>query len=264
MMKNLLKKTIFYHVYIFLIIRIRRWLRLHKGSITVVEGIPLSIARCSPYMRNVILDGWYERPERQLCMKYITASDTVVELGSAIGFLALFCIKKIRVARYCMVEANPETIEILKENFVLNQLDPSILQYAVSANDGIAHLDISGEFWANSLVASPPSSQGTLLTVQTRTLASVLREIDFIPKVLIIDIEGSEQDIDPGSLPSDIEVIIIETHAFSIGIQKTQHLLARFDFCGFRAVDQMDNTYCLLRGKRLTDHTTGHSGPHAS
>jgi FkbM family methyltransferase len=255
MLGHIFKKTIIYHIYLYVRIRVRRRLAIHKGGIASECGILLNVGKCTTFMKNVILDGWYERPERQLCDKYLEKSDKIVELGSAIGFLALYCRLRLGIQEFGMVEANPKTIEILKENFKLNHLVPNVLHVAVAREDGVKYLNISGEFWANSLVSPQSHGQENLLAVRTITLPNLLREVGFIPNVLIIDIEGSEKDIDPESIPSEIEAIIIEIHPFSIGIQEAQHLLARFDYCGFRAVDLLEGTYCLLRGQRLKDHS---------
>ncbi|MDA0811407.1 MAG: hypothetical protein O3C21_03300 [Verrucomicrobia bacterium] len=48
-----------------------------------------------------------------VCLDYLkNASDAVMEVGGAIGFIGLICQKKIGIQRYVSIEANPRTIEM--------------------------------------------------------------------------------------------------------------------------------------------------------
>src|SRR5688500_8930840 len=92
---------------------------LPKINSTEIDGIKLDLTTFSPKIRNRILIG-YETAEKQICHEFLRKDDSVLELGGGIGFIGLFCQKRLGVKNYVTVEANPQTIRILEENYRLN------------------------------------------------------------------------------------------------------------------------------------------------
>jgi len=62
--------------------------------------------------------------------------------GGAIGFIGLFCQKRIGIQQYFAFEANPETLGILRRNYELNTLTPAAWNLALARCDG--PLDLEG------------------------------------------------------------------------------------------------------------------------
>lgn len=208
-------------------------------------GVRLSLKGMSPMMKNIILTGRYEREERRLCDRSLEREDVVLQLGSAIGFLGLYCLKTIGVKRVYEVEANPDTLEKLKVNYRKNGEVARVLHAAVAPENGNLELNVGGEFWENSLVSSGSES----ISVPARTLSSILNEFGG-PSIsaVICDIEGAEEMLDFGELPDSVRTIIIELHPEIIGERPVSRIEAAFVALGFREVAREFNTRLYQRG----------------
>ncbi len=94
------------------------------------KGITLTLRQSSRRVRYALLTD-YECNDARLCRRFISPSDRVLELGTAIGFLALYCRKIIGVEQITLVEANPNLLPLIAENFALNELEvPQLLNVA--------------------------------------------------------------------------------------------------------------------------------------
>ncbi len=98
------------------------WLTRSKTE-TVHMGIRLSLRKASKRVRYSLLKD-YEREDAELCSALLSPGDQVLEVGSAIGFVALYCRKQLGISDIAMVEANPDLLDVLEENFRLNGLPP--------------------------------------------------------------------------------------------------------------------------------------------
>ncbi len=83
----------------------------YHGVILGVNCLPLG-------MQNVILSGDYELPEIKVLPKLISSSDQVLEIGCAIGFLGLNCLKILKVKTLVSVEPNRTTLSYLRREFM--------------------------------------------------------------------------------------------------------------------------------------------------
>jgi FkbM family methyltransferase len=208
-----------------------------------VSGIRLDFTPLSPRVRNRILCD-YEEPERMICERLLVPKDGVLEIGSAIGFIGLFCQKKLGIQRYISVEPNPHSIEMLKRNYDLNGIVPVVWALALSDSSEVLHLDISGDFWGHCLTGGQKENT---IAVQGMTLAEMLRRAGPGISTLIIDVEGAEKRINFAELTPDIRKIIIELHPRLIrrtGVAEIQDALGQQ---GFRLVQRVENTFGFLR-----------------
>ncbi|SKA93246.1 methyltransferase, FkbM family [Prosthecobacter debontii] len=194
-----------------------------------LEGVKLHIADLSPLMKNVILTGRYEFQERRFASMFLSTGDVVLELGGAIGFIGLYCRKIVGVKHVTSVEANPNTLKMLRQNYELNGLEPSVIHAAAAAQDGHLDLNIGGEFWENTLTGT---SENTV-RVPACSLATLIRRMPVSPTALICDIEGAEQYLDFSQLPESVDKIIMELHPGAIGEEATQAVLQKLTDCGF-------------------------------
>ena len=117
---------------------------------TTIDGIHLDISSFCPRVRNRILMG-YEEPEKRMCQEFLTSTDSVLEIGGAIGFIGLFCQTKLGLRNYITVEANPETVKVLKRNYELNAVTPQVWNLALAAEAGTIGFDVGGDFWEHSI-----------------------------------------------------------------------------------------------------------------
>jgi len=208
-----------------------------------IAGVKLDVSPLSPVMKNIILTGRYEAPERSLVARALTADDTVLELGGAIGFIGLYCRRVIGVRHVTSVEANPSTLAMLRRNYALNGLEPDVIHAAAAAADGELDLNIGGEFWGNTVTGC--SSQS--VRVPALSLESLFKRMPQPPTALVCDIEGAEQYLDLHRLPATLTKIIIELHPAIIGKARTDAILLQLGNQGFREVSEDDGTYLLVR-----------------
>lgn len=216
----------------------------HRRTVAV-DGITLSLEGLSPRMRSVLLRGAYERPEADLVGRLLTPADGVIEAGSAIGFLALYCLKHVGVRDYHMVEANPDLPAVVARNFALNGLaPPGLTRAAVAAADGRLTFGIAPSFWASS--ALNPERKRRQVEVPARTLPSILAGLPFRPTTLIMDIEGTEAELPPGHF-APFAKIVLETHPRVVGEAATDAMLAALRAQGFREAGRVEDSVALTR-----------------
>jgi len=225
-----------------------RWIfkfTLPRIHTVMLEGVALDVSTLSPVMKNNLLCGRYEVQERTLAQRFLTADDTVLEIGGAIGFIGLFCQTRLGISRYTTVEANPSTVEVLKRNYALNGRVPTVWNLALAEADGEVLLNIGNEFWENSLVSGAQS--GRSVRVPAASLDSLVRRLEYAPTVLIMDIEGAEQFIDFRQVPTSVKKVIIELHPNFIGHAKTYQIVADLLNRGFHVEREEDGTFLFLR-----------------
>jgi len=209
-----------------------------------IEGIHLDLSRLSLKIRNRILKG-YEEAEKMLCHRLLCRNDRVLELGGGIGFIGLYCQKRLGITNYVTVEANPFTISLLKENYQLNGMTPNVLNYAISDRNGPALLNIGGDFWEHSVGTKPENEN--CLEVPGITFTDLLNSLPFHPNTLIIDVEGAERFINFREIPEDIRKIIIEIHPVIVGEASTEDLIRAVCDNGFRIVCKEGYTMALTK-----------------
>ena len=212
-----------------------------KRSVTN-SGIRLSLKAASPRVRFALLTG-YEVEDVRLCERFLDRQDRVLELGSAVGFIALFCLKKIGIKDYAMVEANPHLFEVVRENFALNQMPvPQLLHLAAGPVDGDVTFNVSRDYFASTLLAHDPSTEP--VAVQQRTIPSILAQLTFTPNVLIMDIEGGETQIPTAHLCL-FDKIIVEFHARFVGEAAIERIVSALLSNGYAlaATDNWSNVF---------------------
>lgn len=156
-------------------------------------GVRLTLRDASPRVRYALVTG-YELEDARLARRVLEPGDRVLELGSAIGFLALYCRTQLGIEDYAMVEANPRLVALIEENFRLNGLPPPpLFNVAAGAEDGEVSFAINRDYWSSSTLAR--DNERDRVTVPQRTIPSLIAELPFTPNVLIIDIEGGEAAI---------------------------------------------------------------------
>jgi len=218
---------------------------LPRVRTVTLEGVQLDVSALSPVMKNNLLLGRYEVQERTLAQQFLTRDDTVLEVGGAIGFIGLFCQTRLGITRYTTVEANPNTVELLKRNYALNGREAVVWNLALAGQDGEVTLNIGNEFWENSLVTG--ASGGRSVRVPAASLASLVRRLDYAPTALIIDIEGAEQFVDFRQVPASVHKIIIELHPMFIGHARTYQIVASLVNLGFQVEREEGGTFLFLR-----------------
>ncbi|MFC3703883.1 FkbM family methyltransferase [Devosia honganensis] len=210
-----------------------------------LEGVRVSLANLSPRMRDALLDGWYEGEERRIIRAFVNPDDKILEAGSSIGFISLFCIHNMGVKDIQLLEANPDLAATINENYTLNgRAAPRILQYALGPEDAQIEFGINVDAFASSIHST--SKEIRRVKVQQKTIDSILSEMDFTPNVLIMDIEGAET-----LLPADhfikFDRIILELHPSLSGYESVSRLVNGLFELGFRESARDRNVACFSK-----------------
>jgi FkbM family methyltransferase len=221
--------------------RLNRWDR---------EGILLNLRPISKPMQERIIMGEYESNEINLCKKYISENDRVLEIGSAIGFVSLFCLKQIGVTQICCVEPNPLTSAILKENYLLNGFQPTLIEGCFSGNDGKVFLSISEYFWVDRIQKDEDQTDGVKIEVSAYSLETILSKVPFQPNVIVMDVEGAELNLRPTDIPEYIDYLIVETHPKRCGWNETYKHVAEFLSNGFFLCERVNHVFVLKNERR--------------
>lgn len=213
----------------------------HKKTVEV-EGVTLSLEGVSPRMRYVMSNG-YEAEDAHLAAKILTSNDSVLEAGSAIGFLAVYC-SKLGVKNYCCVEANGSLAPAIRRNFALNNLPaPRVISAAITADDGEIDFGIHKNFWSSSTLSRAGAN---FVKVPARSLPSIVAELPFTPNVLVMDIEGGEVSI-PKTHFAMFDKIVIETHPKLVGADKIDTLLSAIEEMGFKEIGRIGGSRAYTR-----------------
>jgi FkbM family methyltransferase len=223
--------------------------RVARPEVTEKHGIRLALRdpAISPAM-HAFLVGGYEHEVATLAPKWIKGQDSVLELGGAVGFVAMFCLKKLGVRNYAVVEANPRLKPLMQRNFALNDLDLSqvtLINAAVVAEDGPVEFGLNKQYWASTVF--DVKHEAERITLPGRSIPTILAELPFRPNVLIMDIEGVETTIDPAVLRA-FETVILEPHPLICGKGRTAAMFAALERAGMRIVDDhAGRTFVLKR-----------------
>ena len=204
---------------------------LPRTRIIRTHGFKLDVSTLPSLMKNNILEQRYEVQELAMAAQHLSSQDRVLELGGAIGFISLYCQTQLRIQHYTSVEANPHTRQLSLRNHQLNHITPHILHAAAAAENGSMELDISQDFWSNSITQQKSTHT---ITVPTHSLSSILKQLDYQPTVLIADIEGAEQYLDFSALPPATQKIIIELHPSIYGEETQTTVHHRIESAGYR------------------------------
>src|SRR5678815_5920035 len=89
--KNIFEKTLIYYLFQEFQLRYRFKYVLPRIQEITLEGMRFDVSGLSTKIRNRLLSGAYEAHEKEMCCDFLTASDAVVEIGGAIGFIGLLC-----------------------------------------------------------------------------------------------------------------------------------------------------------------------------
>jgi FkbM family methyltransferase len=246
--KNIFEKTLLHHLFEEFQVRYRFKYVLPKIQEISLEGLKFDVSELSTKIRNRLLSGAYEAHEKQMCSDFLTAEDSVVEIGGAIGFIGLFCQRKIGIRNYSCFEANPRTYDILRQNYKLNGLTPRVWNMALAHTDGHVDLEVGSDFWENSICYAEKCPDGVkTVRVPAGTLQTLLALPSESANTLIIDIEGAEQFIDMTHVPESVSKIIIELHPKVLGPEVTYNIVANFIGLGFRVAREQEDTFVFLR-----------------
>lgn len=212
----------------------------------------LSLRGASPRVRYRLFRD-YELDDVQLCRAVLRAGDRVIELGSAVGFLALYCMKNLGVREFAAVEANPALRDVMQDNFRVNGVEfPTCINAAVGPVQGTVSFNISRDYFSSSVGQTAGTVQS--LEVPKRTIPDILASLAFSPNALIMDIEGAEVDL-PVEHLCLFDKIVAEFHGRKVGEEKVEALIQSLLREGYRIVERCGPSLALEREPRAAGDT---------
>ncbi|MDF1551026.1 MAG: FkbM family methyltransferase [Bacteroidales bacterium] len=166
----------------------------------------------------------YETGEIEIIKKNLDSTDIVLEIGTGLGFIAIYCSKIVGQENVTSVEANPFLESYHTKVFNLNNIHPNVIYNSVGKEEAETTFYIDKKnFWSSSLI---PFKSKNLLNIQVKNINvnNLIRDIS--PTFLIIDVEGFEYELI--SMIKDyqgIKKIQIETHPQIIGLSKVEEII---------------------------------------
>jgi FkbM family methyltransferase len=211
------------------------------------NGVYLDLQLISQDMRDVISRELYETAEKKLCQEFIHSEDKILEIGSAIGFISLFCRKSLNVSSIYCVEPNPTTQSILERNYELNGFTVNLIKGCLNKCDGEVSMNVNTAFWIDSISNDHDSefTSSEKIRVKAYSIESILKIINFDPSILIIDVEGAELVLEPSDIPDCVRLVIMEIHPIQCGWTHSFNHLARFINHGFTVMKVIEDVYVM-------------------
>jgi FkbM family methyltransferase len=192
-------------------------------------------------MKLELLTGGYEKPEREAVLHYLQPHWSVIELGACIGVVSCITNKLLEnPANHLVLEVNPLVLPFLESNRDANGCAFQIMDKALAYDSDTVTFEPLPDFWGNSLYHAGGQPA---VTVQTTTLANLLRGRNFENFALICDIEGQEFELisrEPETIRK-AELIVLEIHPHIIGKEKVEFLLSTLKELGFGILSQSSN-----------------------
>jgi FkbM family methyltransferase len=191
------------------------------GDVVDIDGLSVFVAEdYGRKVKNALRKGGYERIERELAPKFLTPGDRVLELGTAIGVIAMTAARIVGAPNVRTYDANPEMIADAKANFARNGLGDIDARVGLCANrrqfvPGEAEFGIDVDFWASR--ATGGNEDGFVRRVSAPRFCLEDEIEAFGANVLICDIEGGEVELLNGADLSALRLLILETHYWAKG-----------------------------------------------
>ena len=235
------------------------WRRDDRLGLSRLSGAPNRLVRLdgckfdagdNENLRELLLSGVHEQPERLALTRFLDARLPAVEFGGCIGVVS--CLTNARLAdprQHVVVEANPDLLGLLEANRDRNGCRFQVLHRAVAYGGGEVTFHVAENVLASSVQAPAPRT----VTVPSVTLEGILDEHGFERCTLICDIEGGEVGLvenEAEVLRDRVTVFIAEVHEQLLGGEVIGRMLAALEGVGFEQVFKQEETY-VFRNRRL-------------
>jgi len=214
--------------------------KLIRPSIVQIHNVRIRIGdHISENVKNFIYSGFYEGEELTILSKVIRPTDKILEVGTGLGLITVYCAQIIGSENIVTFEANPYLIEKAKENFDINGVNPEIRNAILS--DSVSKVDffIEEGFWSSS--TTKRSDAAKIVQVKTANTKDILLELR--PNFIIMDIEGGEKDLIYKIDFNSIEKLLIEIHPQIIGNTQATKIIAFLYKKGFELVFEISKGF---------------------
>ena len=216
--------------------RLRRLVRTRHVSI---GGLRLVAYRqdIPKHVSQMLVRGDYEMPERRAVSALLRNGDRVLEIGSCVGLVALTAARIVGAANVLAFEPNPAAAKVARENFALNALPVELVNAAVGVEDGTLDLRISPDSWLGA--SGRRQFEGRTVVTPMRSIARVVDA--FKPSVLVIDVEGMEDELLAACPLTGLRALVVEVHPDVIGPDGIERIGRHLQDCGFTPIGSLSS-----------------------
>jgi len=191
-----------------------------------LEGILIPVNLQYGYsVLRFINNGEYEQGEISIIRNTLQPGDTVLELGTGIGFISAYCAKKIGSENVFTFEANPFLGDNIHQLYKKNTVNPSVTFALLGESTGtkIFYRDTES-FLASSIIENKKVKQ-EIIQIPVMSLNEMISQIR--PTYLVMDIEGGEYDIFGIIDFQTIQKVQFELHPEALGNEKVAGIFKR-------------------------------------
>jgi len=232
-----------------------RWLDHQLGvrrrRVVTVAGIQIRLGRhMSPQVQRTVSQGRYEQDELRLIEQVLLPDDVVLELGAGLGLVSAYCARRLGSSRVFAYEANPDLEACIRDTYSLNQVQPTLEMCAVGPDAGRVTLYRGWHLWESSVLRFHGSVRP--VEVPVKALSEIAQRIR--PTLLIVDIEGAENDLFAGAQLPTVTRVVLELHERVIGAASAQRVRSTLAAMGFEELSE------LTTGQHLVLRRVEHLG----
>lgn len=223
----------------------RRWLEMSNARTVTIDQITVVAEKDAipPMVRDLLLRNTYEDQERKLMLRVLKPGMRVLEVGTGIGLVSLLAARVAGQENVFCYEANPALEPLIRRNYALNGLQPTLTMKAVTVDGQPVSFFQNDNIISSSLIDRKQESRK--VTVESVAFEELLGKHD--PEVLVMDVEGAEVDILGHSQLGNIRHIVIELHPHIVGQDKVDALEAHLAAIGFSVEDRDRKTAYFRR-----------------
>ena len=187
--------------------------------------VAVDLDRWPAKILRALLRRHYEKHELRLVSRLLSSQDRVIELGSAIGVVALAASRTVPPEQIFCFDANPEMVATATANFEhagkTISAHNAVMMAGTSAPETVTFYK-TPYFLSSSL--SPDTVGARPVEVKTLQLGSIISEQ--AANVLIVDIEGGEFDLLGATDLSAVETLVLEIHVSTAGVDACLTLIS--------------------------------------
>lgn len=217
------------------------------GHLVFVDGTGYSAP-----LQQALDEGYYEARELNVLEVTLRPGDRVLEVGTAIGAMAMAAAAIIGPAAVVTFDANPAMVADAQRNFMANGLEAIGARVGVLRNrqrwvagETAVEFFVSRDFWYSRLFAS--ATDADIIRVEQVPLRCLEDEIAaHAATVLVCDIEGGEADLLMGAELTGLRLIIMETHYWAGGRGRIDAMVRHVQAQGFNLNLELTAAHILV------------------
>jgi FkbM family methyltransferase len=168
----------------------------------IVRGLASGYRICvSPAENLGYLLGTAEPHLQRVIKEYVSAGDTVYDIGANMGYVSLSLAKQVgRRGSVFAFEPVPQNVDLLRKNIEVNRLgNIRLLDVAASDKPGSAVIRIAGNPSMASMIWHKNDPSATRINVRTVAIDELVEAGDVgDPSFVKIDVEGAEGSVVQG------------------------------------------------------------------